>query len=144
MAAYPPEILGVLQSIIDLAGRPDHLRSVLTYMTRQSLQRAWAELALERPLVVGPVATCVPFERSKGYAPAEVADIIQSLRLTVAVNALGLPSVTLPVGESEGLPQVVQIIGPRFREDLCLDAAAAVEARAGAITPIDPRGPWSA
>jgi amidase len=33
----------------------------------------------------------------------------------------------------------VQVIGSRFREDLCLDAAAAIEDRLGVITPIDPR-----
>jgi amidase len=43
------------------------------------------------------------------------------------------------VGESNGLPQVVQVIGPRFREDLCLAAAEAIEDRLGTITPIDPR-----
>jgi amidase len=37
------------------------------------------------------------------------------------------------------LPMGVQIIGPRFREDSCLAAAEAIETRAGAITPIDPR-----
>jgi amidase len=33
----------------------------------------------------------------------------------------------------------VQVIGPRYREDLCLAAAAALEDRVGTITPIDPR-----
>jgi amidase len=32
----------------------------------------------------------------------------------------------------------VQVIGPRYREDLCLDGAAALEDRVGIITPIDP------
>jgi amidase len=41
----------------------------------------------------------------------------------------------------DGLPQAVQVIGPAYREDLCLDAAAAIEAALGVITPIDPRGP---
>jgi amidase len=45
----------------------------------------------------------------------------------------------VPVGVANGLPQVVQVIGPRFREDACLDAAEAIEARLGTITPIDPR-----
>jgi amidase len=31
------------------------------------------------------------------------------------------------------------MIGPWYREDLCLDAAAAIEDRRGTITPIDPR-----
>jgi amidase len=33
----------------------------------------------------------------------------------------------------------VQIIGLRFREDLVLDAAQAIEDALGSITPIDPR-----
>jgi amidase len=44
------------------------------------------------------------------------------------------------VGLAGGLPQAVQLIGPRYREDLCLDAAAALEDRFGIITPIDPIG----
>jgi amidase len=31
------------------------------------------------------------------------------------------------------------VIGARYREDLCLDAAAAIEDRFGTLTPIDPR-----
>ena len=34
---------------------------------------------------------------------------------------------------------MVQVIGPRYREDLCLDAAQAIEDRQGILTPIDPR-----
>lgn len=36
-------------------------------------------------------------------------------------------------------PQGVQVIGGPYREDLCLDAAAAIEERLGTITPTDPR-----
>ena len=61
------------------------------------------------------------------------------MRMAMAVNTLGLPAVALPVGIRDGLPQAVQVIGPRYREDLCLDAAAAIEDRLGIITPIDPR-----
>jgi Asp-tRNA(Asn)/Glu-tRNA(Gln) amidotransferase A subunit family amidase len=64
---------------------------------------------------------------------------LKAVRLIVMVNMLGLPSVALPTGVSDGLPQAVQIIGPRYREDLCLDAAEAVEERLGTVTPIDPR-----
>jgi hypothetical protein len=32
-------------------------------------------------------------------------------RMAIAVNALGLPAVALPVGIGDGLPQAVQVIG---------------------------------
>src|ERR1700726_3393460 len=37
-----------------------------------------------------------------------------------------------------GLPIGVLITGRRFREDACLEAAGAIEARVGPATPIDP------
>lgn len=66
-------------------------------------------------------------------------EVVESFRMTVVVNALNLPAVTVPVGVSEGMPQVVQIIGPPFAEMRCLAAAEALEARVDALTPIDPR-----
>jgi amidase len=60
-------------------------------------------------------------------------------RGAIAASSLGLPAVALPVGIRDGLPQAVQVIGPRYREDLILEAAAAIEDRVGIITPIDPR-----
>ena len=62
-----------------------------------------------------------------------------TMRMAMAVNTLGLPAVALPVGIGGALPQAVQVIGPRYREDLCLDAAQAIEDRLGVLTPIDPR-----
>jgi amidase len=59
--------------------------------------------------------------------------------LIVVVNLLGLPAVAVPTGETGGLPQGVQVIARRFREDLCLEAAAVIEAAAPPLTPIDPR-----
>jgi Asp-tRNA(Asn)/Glu-tRNA(Gln) amidotransferase A subunit family amidase len=67
----------------------------------------------------------------------EVRAITDSMRLTVAANKPGLPAVAVPVGVASGLPLGVQVIGPRYREDLCLEAAEAIEARLGVITPID-------
>lgn len=139
MSSYPPRTKGVLSALIEVADYPGQAAGVLAYMTRQALLRAWGEFQQEHPLIIAPIFTGVPFQASKGYTTAEVAEIVHGLRMTIAVNALGLPAVALPVGTGDGLPQAVQVIGPRYREDLCLDAAAALEERAGIITPIDPR-----
>jgi amidase len=55
-----------------------------------------------------------------------------------AVPVLGLPAVCAPMGRVNGLPVGVQLIGPRFREDLLLDAAHVLEARQPPVRPIDP------
>ena len=101
--------------------------------------RAWGEFQETFPLIVAPVCTETPFEVGTDRTAAELVDIVRAMRMAVAVNALGLPAVALPVGIADGLPQAVQVIGPRYREDLCLDAAAALEDRLGILTPIDPR-----
>jgi amidase len=92
-----------------------------------------------RPLIVAPVCTGIPFTVGTDLTPAGLAETLRGLRMALAVNALGLPAVALPVGIGGGLPQAVQVIGPRYREDLGLDAAAAVEDRLGILTPIDPQ-----
>jgi len=58
----------------------------------------------------------------------------------VPANLLGLPSACVPASHDEGtgLPIGVLITGRRFREDLCLEAAEAIETRLGVATPIDP------
>ena len=140
MSAFPPKVRGVIEALIELAGHPGPMRGMQAYMTRQALLRSWGEFQQEHPLILAPISTGLPFNASQGYTPAEVAEIVQDMRMTVAVNGLGLPAVAVPAGVEDGLPQAVQLIGPRYREDLCLDAAAAVEERVGTITPIDPQG----
>ncbi len=110
------------------------------FATRFAIARAWAQFQEDWPLVLGPVSTMQPYALGYDLAGADEAHaVLDALRLATLANLLGLPSVALPVGEANGLPQGVQIIGPRYREDLCLDAAEAVEERLGVITPIDPR-----
>jgi amidase len=121
-----------------VAGDPDPVATTQAFMTRQSLLRAWGEFQETHPLIVAPICTNLPFGAGTDLADGAVAETIRGMRMAIAVNALGLPAVALPVGTAGGLPQAVQVIGPRYREDLCLDAAAALEDRLGIITPVDP------
>lgn len=122
-----------------VAGNADPVATMQSFMTRQALLRAWGEFQESYRLVLAPVFTDVPFEAGTDLDDGRVADTIHGMRMTFAANTLGLPAVALPVGVADGLPQVVQLIGGRYREDLCLDAAAAIEDRLGIITPIDPQ-----
>ena len=50
------------------------------------------------------------------------------------VNLLGLPAAAAPTGLHKGVPMGVQIIGRRFREDMCLDAAQHIEDKVGVLS----------
>jgi amidase len=109
-----------------LAARAKHVRDWLLFLERY-------------PLVVGPVSTEPPFP--VGFDTDDQADprrLLRAQRLLTAVNLLGLPSAAVPVGKFGAVPLGVQVIGSRYREDLCLDAAEAIEAQCGLPTPIDP------
>ena len=78
-------------------------------------------------------------------ALAEAAAADQALARGAAVGPLhGVPITTKVNVDQTGCPTdngvvSVQITAGRFREDRCLEAAAAIEARAQMATPIDPR-----
>lgn len=107
---------------------------------RNGIARQWTQFAHDYPLVLGPVSTQQPFAVGDDLKGTEaVLWILRSMRLVVTANLLGLPAAAVPVGLADGLPQGVQVIGPLYREDLCLDAAEAIENELGVLTPIDPR-----
>jgi amidase len=135
----PADTQRFLSAFYEVAGDPDPATSIQSFITRQSLLRAWGEFQETHPLIVAPIFTDVPFEAGTDLADGRVAETIRGMRMAIAVNALGLPAVAVPVGIGDGLPQSVQVIAARYREDLCLDAAAALEDTFGIITPIDPR-----
>jgi amidase len=138
-AAMPADTQRFLSAFYEAAGDPDPVTTIQSFATRQSLLRAWGQFQQTHPLIVAPIYTDIPFQAGTDLDQGRVADTIRSMRMAIAVNALGLPAVALPIGIADGLPQAVQVIGPRYREDLCLDAATALEDRVGILTPIDPR-----
>jgi amidase len=133
------EALRFLDLALESAPESDLPRYTAGLAARQGIARRWSVFQERTPLVLGPVCTEPPFHVGRDLeSAASVREILLSMRMVVAVNLLGLPAAAVPVGEGGGLPQGVQIIGPRYREDLCLDAAEVIESRLGTLTPIDP------
>jgi amidase len=64
--------------------------------------------------------------------------VADSIRVSLISPLLGVPALAVPVGCHRRLRPGVQILAPRFREDLCLDAGEVIEAAEGVVTPIDP------
>ena len=108
---------------------------------RDGIARAWSTFMADRPLLLSPTWTQLPFEHGFDSAtPAGSAATKELMRPVVPANLLGLPSACVPAGRDgeTGLPIGVLITGQRLREDVCLEAAEAIEARLGVATPIDP------
>ncbi len=107
---------------------------------RTRLIRDWYAFLAHTPLVLAPVCTELPYAHGFDVeSAARTMEIWRQSATLMAIPVLGLPGMAVPTGVANGLPVGVQIIGPRFREDLCLAAAEAIEARVPRITPIDPR-----
>ncbi len=106
------------------------------------IRRSWAEFLDAYPLLLGPVFTEPPVEPGLESRDRAGRDRVASaMRLCTATSFAGLPAVAVPTGMADGLPTGVQLVGRPFREDLCLAAAAEVEARVGVLTPVTPVGP---
>jgi aspartyl-tRNA(Asn)/glutamyl-tRNA(Gln) amidotransferase subunit A len=57
---------------------------------------------------------------------------------TLGGNLAGLPGVSVPCGQSEGLPVGLQILAPQFREDTALRVAHAYESISGIRAEVAP------
>src|SRR3954454_488707 len=97
--------------------------------------RAWQLFFEEYPVVLAPTTVKpIPGPREDTVSPERVREIFWGeIRFISAINVLGLPGAVVPVMLHDGKPIGVQLIAGRYREDLALDAAAAIEKRAGVL-----------
>ncbi len=139
MIAHVQLFLDATPAFADQSAYQDALAAVMAQ------RQAWDTFLAEYPLIVGPNSGDLPV--AIGFETRDLGamrHLLAAQALMTAVNLLGLPSVAVPTGmvpapdAPKGLPVGVQIIGQRYREDIALDAAAAVEARLGTLAPIDP------
>ncbi len=97
--------------------------------------RAWQMFFERYPVVLAPTTVRrTPGPRADLGGDAAVRNLFwNDLRFISAINVLGLPAAVAPVDLVGGAPVGVQLIAGRYREDLCLDAAEAIESGAGRL-----------
>ena len=69
----------------------------------------------------------------RGFFEEIPQDLFDAAVYSYGINYLGLPAGVIPIDLVDDLPAGVQIVGRRFREDVILEAMAAVERRAGRL-----------
>lgn len=98
----------------------------------------WLEFMQTRPLVVLPTMGSLAPVHDLDTTMAGQREVLDQIRVSLISPVLGLPSLAVPVGWHGRLRPGVQIMAPRFREDLCLAAGEVIEAAEGVVSPVDP------
>ena len=98
----------------------------------------WLEFMQTRPLVVLPTMGSLAPVHNLDTTLEGQTQVLDQIRVSLVAPVLGLPSLAVPVGWAGRLRPGVQIIAPRFREDLCLAAGEVVEAAEGVVAPVEP------
>ena len=91
---------------------------------RHLIKNQFDAILHDAELILCPVAPTLPPKFGASASPLEMylGDIY-----TISVNLAGLPAICVPVGESNGLPVGMQLIGKHFDEQCLLDAALGIE-----------------
>jgi amidase len=108
----------------------DGYRAGLADRTR--MMRAWNLFLEEYPLVLTPflMRPMYPWNYD-ALGLMQSKELFDAAVYSYGINYLGLPAGFVPVDFVEDLPAGVQLVGRRFREDVILDAMAAIEQCAG-------------
>lgn len=102
-------------------------------LTQNLIRSEYAKAFEDCDVILTPTSPVTAFklgERTADPLQMYAADIC-----TVPVNIAGLPAVSLPCGELNGLPVGLQLIGRKFDEQTILNAAKAVEQVCGVFAP---------
>jgi len=123
-----------LSGVFRITQFPDMIGYMRALKERTGYLREWQHFLEQYPIVVTPYSLALPYpvdEDLKG--DKRVAEIMTDLQTSVSINFLGLPASIAPIGIHEGIPYGIQVVGQRFREDMVLDAAEAIQRQVGIL-----------
>lgn len=107
---------------------------------RATVNREWQLFLNRYAVLLIPVSAELPFPDGLDLQNnGSFQRVWDSQFLMRATPSLGLPILTVSTGLVGQSPVGVQIVAARFREDLCLRAGEAIEARGVPPAPIDPQ-----
>ena len=134
-AVASPDFLRALDGMGRMASVLDAESYMKAIALRSRVLREWLVFLDDCPLIVTPVSVVrTPGVNADLDGPDAVGKFLgHDTRFATALSVLGLPVAVAPVGLVDGHPVGVQLIASRYREDICLDAAAAIGDRVGVM-----------
>ncbi|RYY98080.1 MAG: amidase [Comamonadaceae bacterium] len=105
---------------------------------RATLTRQWQVFMQRYAVVLLPASAELPFAAELDLQGSEAYARVWAAQMTmVGLPLVGLPALVVSTGLVGQTPVGVQLVAARYREDLCLAAGEAIEARGVPPSPID-------
>ncbi|WP_338879784.1 amidase family protein [Achromobacter veterisilvae] len=106
---------------------------------RMTMLREWQLFFEDYPVLLMPVSGELPFPDELDMGDEAAYRRVWEAQVPLMGTAfVGVPGVSVATGVEDGVPVGVQVVAGRFREDLCLDAAADIEADGFKPRVVDP------
>jgi amidase len=122
-----------------LCPAPDLHAFMDALQARVGFLREWMLFFERFPLALCPVSAELPFPDQLDVESVESFRRVMEAQLTqVGLPLMGLPGLTVTTGLVGRVPVGVQLLAGRYREDLLLEAGAAIEAGGVPATPVEP------
>ena len=114
----------------DLDGFLDLLQARATFV------RQWMQFMEHYSIVLIPVSATLPFKDNLDVESAEAFEQVLEAQLTqIGLPFMGIPSIAVNTGRSNGIPTGVQMVASRYREDILFSAARDIEEPVKPVTP---------
>lgn len=134
-----PDASFVYAQMEALCPEPDLFALMDALQARAGFVRQWMQFFESYPVALCPVSAELPFpDQLDVESPAAFRRVIEAQLTQVGLPLMGLPGLTVTTGLVGRVPVGVQLLAGRYREDLLLEAGAAIEAAGVPATPIDP------
>ena len=133
-----PGALAMLAAMGAEAGTLPPDAVVQALLRRAGLTREWLLFLERHPVLLLPVSAELPFPDGLDLDPAGFERVWRAQLTQSGLPLMGLPGLTVSTGLVGRTPVGVQLTAGRYREDLCLLAAEAIEAGGVPPAPIDP------
>jgi amidase len=134
-----PGALAALQGVQPMMLKFDSKTLDMILRRRATLTRQWQLFMETYPIVLLPVSGELGFpDQLDRQGNAGFQRVWQAQLTQLALPFLGLPALASCTRLAGTTPVGVQILSGRFREDLCLDAAAAIESYGVPPSPVSP------
>ncbi|WP_137702391.1 amidase family protein [Marimonas lutisalis] len=106
---------------------------------RATLMRSWEVFLAETPVLLCPVSGQLPFEQQLDVrSETDFASVYEAQLTQRGLPVMGMPALSVATGTAQGRPVGVQLVGPRYREDILLAAGHEIESRGSPVTVCDP------